>query len=123
MSRYLPFALLGLACATPQPAAPRVEAKPSVRERTAAPPNAEAAALSPAKASAIAADADLHRIETLEKTRGLYVQFLERANGRQELEEATVRARERLQDLAQEMEFLKQGIAERRLKDLGQTEH
>jgi hypothetical protein len=70
-------------------------------------------------ASPSAEDADLQRIQVLEETRALYLEFLARAEGREDFAEAIARARERLEDTAQEMEFLKQGIAERRLGNQG----
>lgn len=127
MARSSLLALAVVACAAPQVAAPPPE-KPQPADPPAARAPEGSATAEPKVAqalarlgSAAAEDADLDRLRVLEKTRELYLEFLARAEGREDFAEAVARARERLEDTAQEMEFLKQGIAERRLEGLGDS--
>lgn len=110
----------GNATGEPRAASSEVASPAQPPEPTAGVPATEGA---DAAGAADAADAaDQNRLENLARTRDLYLQFLERAEGRDEFSEAVLRARERLDDVDQEMEFLQQGIAERRLRELGQQQ-
>jgi hypothetical protein len=110
MLRHSFFALLLVACAAAGTTEPRTAASPEGSQ------DAE-----PRSADFAAERADLGRLSNLGKTRELYLQFLERAEHRSDMSEASRRARERLADVDQEIDFLEQGIAERRLRELGNS--
>jgi hypothetical protein len=77
-------------------------------------------AVSPPTVEATGRDPDVERLEQLELAREQFRAFLDRAAGRDDFDEAMQRARERIADIGTEMEFLRQGIAQRRLEELGQ---
>jgi hypothetical protein len=128
MPRAHVLALVTLACATPEPSAPQLQPhEPAPTDTSSKTPPRDVARAQSSETTATADEsapgqADLDRLRALEKTRVLYEQFLERADGRDEFADAISRARERLDDVQQEMDFLKQGIAERRLRELGGNE-
>lgn len=61
---------------------------------------------------------DLTRLQNLERARDLFQDFIDRAKGRDDFAEPIQLARERVADIDAEIDFVRQGIAERLLERL-----
>jgi hypothetical protein len=105
------------AAAGPEPAKPET-AHPSDAAKEDPAADAEAAE----RRLAAASDPDEERLYQLERARALFQEFIARTEGKAEFEEPLQRARERVADIGAEIEFVRQGLAERGLREGDGTE-